>query len=298
MIKRVIPKYKYEFIRRKNFKIFNKNINYKYAFKKNMNFGKINNYFDYFIVGSDQVWNPRFYKDMFINMLGFVEKKEKKIAVSPSISIDKLSNEEKKEFQKYLYNFKALSCREEKGTDIIKDLGVSENVITLIDPTLVVSTSIWDTVSKRPFFEVPSKYILLYFLGNITDEYEQIITKIAVKYGLKIINLLDKKSEFYGCGPSEFIYLIKNSSIVLTDSFHGSVFAYLYDKPLKIFKRNDLNTSMNSRLINLINILHIDEDVYLNSSIDLNTIFNVKYDKKYLELERKKFLNYIQDNLN
>lgn len=246
----------------------------------------------YFVCGSDQVWNPNFFKNLYINMLGFVSNK-KKIAISPSISADKLENWQKIEFQKYLPSFYALSCREKEGADLIEEV-TGIKCKTLIDPTLMLDVSDWNKIIRKPEFHEDGKYILIYFLGSITPEYQKVITLIEKKFNLKIIDVYDKNGKYYQCGPSEFVWLIKNCELMLTDSFHGAIFSYIYDKPLKIFKRKDILKSMNSRLINLINVLHL-KDIFIDISdqIKLENIFDVNYDKQFLVSERKKFKDYL-----
>ena len=246
----------------------------------------------YYVTGSDQVWNP--YScgcGMCVNMLGFASA-EKKIAVAPSISVDSLTSEQEAEFKKYLSDFKALSCREQQGADLITQI-TGRECTALIDPTLMLSAEEWNKVSKKPkFHNEDKKYILLYFLGNLTPEYQQIIEKISKKYGLEIINIYDKKSKYFSCGPSEFIWMVKHCEMMLTDSFHGSVFSYIYDRPFRIFKRAG-GESMNSRLTNLMDKLHLDDSVYLNENDSLDNILDVHYDKTYLYEEQKKFRNYL-----
>lgn len=245
----------------------------------------------YFVSGSDQVWNPEFFKNLYINMLGFAPP-YKKIAIAPSISVDKLEDWQKAEFQKYLTSFRALSCREQRGTDIIKEATGLE-CVTLIDPTLMLDAEEWDTVIERPTFHEDGKYLLIYFLGNLTAEYQEIIDSIAKKYNLKIIDAYIT-GKYYQCGPSEFVWLIKNCELMLTDSFHGTVFSYIYDKPVRVFKRKDHLGSMNSRLENLIKVLHL-EDIFIDEINHCDDDFTARYDKKYLEIEKKRFCDYLSE---
>ena len=281
----------------RNFDKFNKKYikNSKYKFSKNLNYNKLNNYFDYFVAGSDQVWNPIFFKNnMYINMLGFTPC-EKRIAVAPSIAIETLNEEQQSEFKKYLSNFKALSCREQQGSELITSL-INKEVQTLIDPTLMLSADDWDKVIVKPkCHNEKEKYILLYFLGTMTKEYEEKIDNLSKKFKLKIINLkLD--TNYLDCGPSEFVYLIKNAQLVITDSFHGSVFSVLYDRPLLILERQEKYLkSMNTRITNLLDKLHLNDNVYTNANKVIS--LDVKYDKTYLKLEQEKVKEFLNKNI-
>ena len=78
--------------------------------------------------------------------------------------------------------------------------------------------------------------MLLYFLGEITDDYrEEIVRKSA---GKTILDFNDENCrEMADCGPSEFLYLIHHADYLFTDSFHGTVFAILYGTNFVSFKR-------------------------------------------------------------
>ena len=281
--------------RNKNFLSFNKFISNGETLDMNTNYKELDKKYDYFIAGSDQVWNPTFGGNgMYINMLSFTSP-SKKIALSPSIGITSLTEEQRKEFKERLSDFKCLSCREEQGSQMIREI-TGRECTTLIDPTLMLSSEEWDKVSKKPVFHNENdKYILLYFLGEMTKEYKDIINNISIRYNLKVIDIYDKNSKYYTCGPSEFIYMIKHCSIMLTDSFHGSVFSYIYNKPFRIFKRIDSIQSMNSRLENLINVLHLSNDIYINmDTFDIEHVLDdPNYDKTILESEQKKFKDYL-----
>lgn len=280
-----------------NFYGFSKKIkNFKIKITKESECANLNKYFDFFVTGSDQVWNPILYPNMYINMLGFTEN-SKKIAMAPSISVDSLSVEQEKMFKELLKDFDNLSCREEQGAELLRKI-TGKKVISLIDPTLMLSCEEWNKVSKKPkFHEENKKYILLYFLGELTEKYKNIINDLSKMYNLEIINILDKKSKYYSCGPSEFIYMIKNCSIMLTDSFHGSVFSYIYNKPFRIFYREGGCGYMNSRLTNLMEKLHLDESTYLKGNDKLKDIMKVNYNKEYLKAEQQKFENYVNSVL-
>lgn len=289
-------KYNIKAKRKLNFIEFNKKIkNVKNEIRKNTNLENLEKKFDFFVAGSDQIWNPNLFKDgLDINMLYFVPF-NKKIAISPSIGVDNLNDYQKKEFCLYLKSFKMLSCRENQGSNIISEI-TGKECITLIDPTLMLSKNEWVQIEKKPSFYIKDKkYILLYFLGEITQEYGKFIKFICEKYNMDIIDICDKKSVYYSCGPSEFIYMINHSSLVLTDSFHASVFSYIFDKPLKVFNRIDGNKNMNSRLINLINVLKLPKSIIFDiNDHDVDELFKTpNYDKTNLKKEQKKFYNYL-----
>lgn len=299
-LKNIFKKNMYEKQRKNKFARFNLGLSfYTKILLGNKMKKEIGEKFDCFVIGSDQIWNPNFYGDTILfNFLPFISE-NKKIAIAPSISCDSLTPAQTYFFQQGLSNFKYLSCREEQGSRLIEKVS-GKHCETIIDPTLMLSQDEWNKVIKKPSFHKENeRYLLLYFLGNLTNEYCNIIDEISKKYNLNVINILDKTSVYYSCGPSEFIYMIKNASLVITDSFHGSIFSYIYDKPFKIFKRVDNIKSMNSRLENLIDKLHLPSDIFISSkdNLDIDNILNVEYDKSYLKNEQTKFNEYVDSCL-
>lgn len=275
--------------RHNNFIEFNKFI----KFGKELtikNYDEINKSYDYFVVGSDQIWNPNFQPNQYVTFLEFADQ-NKRIALAPSIANNSMTDKQKEGIKKGALGFKYLSCREEQGSKLIREL-TNKECTSLLDPTLMLPTSEWDKVAKKPeYHDDTKKYILLYFLGELTEEYKTIINNISTKYNLEVINIYDKNSIYYSAGPSEFIYLISHCSIMLTDSFHGSVFSYIYNKPFRIFERIN-GMSMNSRLVNLINLLHLD-NLYINKDTNIDNLLDVNYDRSVLESEQKKFKDYL-----
>ena len=223
-------------LRLDKFKEFNKNI----RFSKNtiIPYTNISKKYDYFIAGSDQIWNPTFGRLTDVDLLAFV-KPEKRIAFSASFGISELPEQYKERVKKELKKFKAISVRENKGKEIIEKLTRRKDVEVLVDPTMLLSADDWDKVVKKPEQLKTNKYILNYFLGNLSETRQKEIERIAKDNGYKIINMMDKEGEFYQTGPSEFLYLEKNASLICTDSFHSCVFAILYNRPFVVFDRED-----------------------------------------------------------
>ena len=290
------PEKRYLFEREMNFLRFNNNIRNGERIDKNTNYEKLEKKYDYFVVGSDQIWNPNFFKyGLYINMLGFVKDSRKKLSMSSSVSCAELTQEQKDVFKRYLPSFSKISCREQQGADLIKEV-TGMDCASLIDPTLMLEPDEWKQVMKKPkCLSAKKDYILIYFLGEITKEYESIINNTAKKYNCEIINIFDKSSKYYSCGPSEFLYLILNSRYVLTDSFHGTVFSYIFDKPFRIFSRKDNVISMNTRFTNIIDKLGLDDSVIVSDDVEYIDFKDTVYDKAKLKNEQIKFKKYLDD---
>ena len=271
-----------------NFKKFNEKIKFsKHIYNPNKKYNEI----DYFIVGSDQVWHPVFGVS---DATMLVDKEPKKrIAYAASIGVNEI---QVKEHYKYseLQNFSAISVREKRAAEIIdKMTGLYPK--TVIDPTLFLDSDLWEKVEHIPAV-IDEPYILTYYLGD-RGKYQQHIEYISHKYGLKVINLLDKNDDFYVSGPSEFLYLVHHAKLVLTDSFHGCVFSFIYRTPFLVYHRIDGSDKENTRINNLLETFCLETKWYERA--DELEIFDANYDEGYKQLatEREKALNFLREAL-
>lgn len=284
-----------------NFKKFNKNIRLtKRTLRDNIKRDKkIDTTFDCFFVGSDQVWNCDFGSFSEIYFLNFTSN-EKRVAFSASFGFNDIPKEKRDIYKENLSKMKKISVREERGKEIIEELIGRDDIEVLLDPTMLVKTETWEKVMRKPKkldTIKKQKYILNYFLGNLSEERKKEIERIAKENNCKIINILDKEDPFYTCGPSEFVYLEKNAFLVCTDSFHSSVFAILFNTPFIVFDREDSTTKMNSRLDTLLEKFEI-KDRWFNEKIK-DTQLKAEYSNVYkiLENERNKAKKFIEEAL-
>ena len=138
------------------------------------------------------------------------------------------------------------------------------------------------------------KYILNYFLGNLSEKRKKEISRIAKENNCKIINILDKNDNFYSCGPSEFLYLEKNAFLICTDSFHSTVFSILFNRPFIVFDREDSEVKMSSRLETLLNKFGLKNQWFdkkiKNEQLDCD-YSQVPQILKEERLKAKKFIN-------
>lgn len=296
-IKRQVLFFKTEYIREHNFKKFtDKYLNVLYINKKRKE--KLDDICNGFVIGSDQIWNPNVVKSsMGIEIL---KSKNKKISYSASLGVSNVDNTFKSYLNKYFKknNIEYISVREEEGKKIIEETTNRKDISVLIDPTMLIDTKEWEDIATKPTQKIEKKYILNYFLGNLEKDKMDAIEKIANENDCEIINILDKNSSFYKCDPTNFLYLEKNAFLICTDSFHSSVFAFLFNRPFVIFKRDDSKENMYSRLENLIKCFNLKNRTYNGKSITKENLKN-DYKKSYeiLERERKKSEQYLIESL-
>lgn len=255
---------------------------------------KLKKKFDYFCVGSDQVWNPTWFDDetKHLMLLDFVEK-DKKMTMSVSFGLEEVPDQWGEFYKERLCGFRRISVREKSAEKIVKGL-CDVSVDTYIDPTLMLDSQKWEKIAKRPSNyteEYIEKSVILYFLGEIADSDMKKIKKIVDDNRLNMI-VLNKNGNII---PSveEWIYYIGHAGLVFTDSFHGAVFSFLFDRNLIVCKRNDIYNNMFSRLQNLMEKFRL-EDRFVDNCLGEN-ILKHDYSAGYctLDIERKKFAEYI-----
>ena len=248
--------------------------------------------YDYFIVGSDQVWNHSF-PDRFSDFvfLDFAPE-HKRIALSSSFGVDEIS-EDKIELYEKIAGIKNISVREDAGKKILEKQFNINNAVVLIDPTMMLDEDEWEEVMTKPQKCPDKKYILKYFLGPISSEKNKDIEKFAYENNLEIVDLLDKDNQYYHSGPGEFLYFIKNSDIVFADSFHSCVFSLLFNKNFLYFYRDGNLSNINSRLETLFNKFNV-KDRFYNGKID-NLILRRKPEdiKEALDKEKEKMNDFL-----
>jgi len=257
----------------------------------------LNKHTDYFISGSDQVWNPDMNKLSSKFFLEFAED-EKKIAYSPSFGIEKLSMDVSKKYKKWISDIPYLSVREHEGADLIEQL-TSRHAEVLVDPTMLLTREEWLEVANAAKNKPKNKYILTYFLGGIPEKHEKEIFDLSKRYSIPIINLGDiEEAETYKTGPSEFIDYINDSSIFFTDSFHGVVFSILLNTPFVVYERITASSTMYSRIETILDKFDLREREVDN--IDFaDDIFTIDYSHtlSVLTKEREKSDTFLKKAL-
>lgn len=289
--------------REKNFDNFNKkNIDRDILNSVDGKFDtELNKKYDYFIVGSDQVWNPNFWyekkegEEYYNYLLKFVEPK-KRISYAASFGVSKLDKYWEEKFKEELEYFRALSVREEEGKKIINRFSI-ENVEVVLDPTMLLTKEEWIKLEEK-VNNLPSKYILVFFLGNIDTETNIYIENIAKKNNLEVINFMSIDDiNIYSINPAQLIYLIRNAELVITDSFHLTVFSIIFQKAFLSLKRKQQGMKdMSSRLTTLLKKIKLEKRMEFLKESDIFKC-NFEETEKILENERKKSINFLKKAL-
>ncbi|TYQ15971.1 UNVERIFIED_CONTAM: coenzyme F420-reducing hydrogenase beta subunit [Acetivibrio alkalicellulosi] len=281
-----------------------KNISLTEECKTDSDLFLLNEKYDAFVCGSDQIWSPSNFNAKYF--LNFVEDPQKMIAYAPSIGLSKIEDiYVKNRMEDNISRFVHLSIREEEGAKLIKEICNKEAKVVL-DPTLLLTSNEWDTMNVSVGKSKP--YILCYFLGNNANNWSHVykLSK-TTNIPLRIVPVfrLDYERGYSvvdGVGPGEFLSLVKNASFICTDSFHGTAFSIIYNKPFYAYERftsKDEN-NQNSRIYNILKLFELesrlvrDTKKISNHPLDCDyAISNMKLEKK-----RKESKEYLENSLN
>lgn len=299
--------YKKNSFRKKNFNLFRKEYlsltNKQYRTSGELHNDKLLKNYDFYFVGSDQVWNPDFFEhtgDSYF--LGFANPNSIKIAYAASIA-KTLSEVEKNFFEINLKNIDSISVRELSAKEELEQL-TDQKVEVTLDPTLLHDKSFWNELIKDNVKNTED-FILVYDL--VKDERTtKLSNHLAKTLNAKIISFSGPdnfdpkywKSSFAGEHPSTMLELIDKSKFVVTSSFHGTAFSI-------IFKKNFYSIThptRGSRMIDFLKMLQLEErliyDVEEIPNFDSNLI-NVDYsiaDQILIE-KQSKAIDFIKESI-
>ena len=259
--------------------------------------------YDAFITGSDQVWSMAAYHGEYF--LNFVPENLYKISYAASMPDINITEEQKCLVKGYLETFDDISVRETLTVDFLSDL-TKRNIECVLDPTLLLDKSDWDEICEKRLIE--QDYMFCYFLNDsIRTRY--LAYRFARREKLKIItiphmcsvcegDLIFGDKKIYDISPEKFVSLIKYAKYVVTDSFHASVFSYIYKTKFYVFERGN----MTSRLSTLLNM--VGEEFRLCSKTK-NALYqmisykdsDVSYSTEVLEDMKLRSKYFLQKNL-
>lgn len=119
---------------------------------------------------------------------------------------------------------------------------------------------------------------------------------------MKIVNLMDRENiDYYCSSPSEFLYLIKNCSLMYTDSFHGTVFSILNRKPFVTCSRENTTFNMDSRIDTLFELFDLkNRKISKDNNYEIVNPMEIEFPdvEAILERERQRSKEFLCKALN
>lgn len=231
----------------------------KYIKRRIVNdFNEINeNDFDAFIVGSDQIWRPRYFRNIGVAYLNFTKDWDvKRMAYAASFGTDKWSytNKQTKLCESLIKKFDGVSVREDTGVELCHNY-YHINAQLVLDPTLLLHRN--DYINLIKSAETPkSKGTLFTYILDETPEKATLIKRIAQERNLvpfrgnsKAENMLAPKEARIQPPVEQWLRGIYDAKFVVTDSFHACVFSMLFKKPFIVIGNKERGLSRFTSLL-------------------------------------------------
>lgn len=245
--------------------------------------------FDFYISGSDQIWNVD-YNDGVDEAyyLGFTSKK--KIAFSSSFGINNMKDEDCRLVKRLLDEFSFISVRESTSVPFVKEkIGLSKEVYSIVDPTLLLSGIEWNRLLKIDSSDSKKlgKYLLIY---TVEDKNADVLfaqaKMIAQQSSLRIVVVtavdgikyrkhgIEKIFSF--SSVNTFLSLLSQASFVVVSSFHGVAFSINYQKQFLAIQP----PKYSNRIVSFLSDLDINGHLVSTRKemISINDYMSIDYD--------------------
>ncbi|MCF2544353.1 polysaccharide pyruvyl transferase family protein [Ligilactobacillus ruminis] len=219
------------------------------------------------------------------------------VAYAASFGDSILSDDNCEILNKRLKNFLSIGLRENMMIPYVKSQ-VNVPVERVVDPTLLHTSEEYDDIAVDKRLE-KDKY-LLYYSRRYSPLMEEYVEDMARKNGWKIVEISLRVTNaekghrmFYEAGVEEFLSLVKYAEYVVTNSFHGIIFAVQYKKPFVVFSREQCNIKINEilELFGLKNRMLVTGKEKFNHNIDYDTVH------KRIEKAKEKSLLFLKNEL-
>lgn len=266
---------------------------------------ELNKSYNSFIVGSDQVLNHRFISnDKYVYYLTFAEPDKNMICYAGSFGRDvdsylKRLNPQEKFFYGHSLNiFDAVSLREpSSGKKICEALGCNKSV-GVLDPVFLCGASYWYSLASKATRVISDNEVVEYTLPLDGPIY-----RIPIPKGFNSITRFCCDDINSHQSPYQWLNAIANCRLFITDSFHGTCFALIFNRPFIVCAGNEATLVRINELLDLIdpklkervflgdisdidqtlNQLHLPDWAFINSRIEELKIESLKFLKSSLE---------------
>lgn len=192
--------------------------------------------YDKFVVGSDQVWNPRYRFGSPTDFLRFA-RPEQRIAYAASFGMSELPAGYVDHYRAMLADFERISVREHTGAELINNL-LGRRVDVTLDPTMLVPIEEWHRLADNAPRQPATPFLGTYLLWTSDRATYRGISELARSMKVRSRQLMAPGlhgPDFYGV--ENFLRTIRDAEVVVTDSFHSTLFAILFGTPVRVLSR-------------------------------------------------------------
>ena len=264
--------------------------------------------FDAIVVGSDQIWRPKYYRlhykyieDAF---LSFTKKWNlKRIAYAPSFGTDEweYNQVETQKCSNLLQIFDAVSVREQSGIELCEKYLGHKDVQWVLDPTMLLNKEDYERLIPK---DTIAPGDLLCYVLDANDEINNLITRIASENDMKVFqaasdvdNVLLPIEKRIQPPVESWLSGFRDAKLVITDSFHACVFSILFRKPFVVIGNKNRGYS---RFESLLKRFGLENRLIENASQFKDSMLNPLSEEVYKKLDdfRSNSTNFIAKALN
>lgn len=293
-------------IAQQKFDEFNSNIQYSKTYYSIDELYEDPPQYDIYITGSDQLWNPTIGFCIEPYFLTFVNNGGRKISYATSVGISELESREKSDFSKWLADYYSVSVREESAISLLSNL-VCKNITQVCDPSFLLVPDQWKSKMIAPTINEP--YLLLFTLGY-NKTLLDFCQRLSSESGKKLVylclyipntNISAEYIAVNNAGPQEFLGYIANADMVITNSFHGTVFSLILGAG-NVFSHVPSTQKRGKRITDLLETYNMSNHVLGDDlTVSFQDLESRKMDKKAIGIitdkERKRSQAYLLNQL-
>ena len=260
--------------------------------------------YDAIIVGSDQVWNGIKVRNQDVFGLNYFSKL--KLTYAASFGMTTIPKELFPLYKKNINSFDSLLMREQEGVELCNALGRND-VESVLDPTLLLREKDYDSLVTHSEVNIQEDYVLVYSLNYSYKIYQQ-AHKVAKKNSCKMIVLkrsfcppnvskFDNSEELYAVSPEGFLWLIKHSKCIITNSYHALLFSVNFKRPFYLYLDNC--DEENSRMHTIVRMLKLNNRVFWETQNLPLEIRDIDFDEtcKILDHQRAQSIALLKKSL-
>ena len=259
--------------------------------------------YDAYVCGGDQIWNPACQDFETAYYLQFLDESDpaRKVSYAPSFGKAAFDEDTLQHIGQWIRPFDSISVREQSGAELLRRF-TNKPIKTVCDPVLLLHRSEWEQLAVMPKYKKP--YILVYFLENnhgsrgLTEYLRKTLGYDVVIFNEYLRDYVKPYHKAYGASPEEFVGLFLNASFVYTNSFHGTAFATLFEKPFLTAIAADQENAQNnndSRKIDYLTHLGLERRLYRTGTPERNDLLAVDFTsaREKLSQFRAESLHYL-----
>ncbi|MCB5425824.1 polysaccharide pyruvyl transferase family protein [Altererythrobacter sp. CC-YST694] len=225
--------------------------------------------YDLIVLGSDQVWSAS--EQHGLDRVYFadfaVPEGTRRISYAPSFGKATVAPEYRDELRRMLAGLDGISCREASGAAIVREL-TGREIACVPDPTLLLG----DFAALSRQADGPQGHVFCYALRS-AGGIREVTDWVGKELGAPILSPYNAHRRWKEIGqtvypsPAEWVALVDRAAYVVTNSFHGTVFSILLQKPFLVAGLPGKRAALNERALNLLGELGLQDRFIENGDL-------------------------------